>query len=67
MPVDTDLIDYFQQNYSGLSVNAILRAVSIVTLHQTEIPIGIKINERYYQIEDQAWKGSSFYKIANNG
>jgi hypothetical protein len=67
MPVDTDLIDYFQQNYSGLSVNAILRAVSIVTLHQTEIPIGIKINERYYQIEDQAWKGSSFYKIVNNG
>jgi hypothetical protein len=67
MPVNTDLIDYFQQCFSGLSANAILRAISIATLHQSDVPIGLIAGDRKYQIGGQLWQGNSFHKITETG
>ncbi|MEZ5538307.1 MAG: hypothetical protein R3F02_22095 [Thiolinea sp.] len=66
MPADTDLIEYFQKCYNNLSANAVLRAISIATLHQTDVPIGVSADESQYWIDGQLWKGSGFYKITDN-
>lgn len=63
MPIDTDLIDYFQQQFADLSANEILRAISVATLHQGDIPIGFANESRQYLINGQIWQGSSFQKI----
>ena len=63
MPPNTDLIDYFQQQYVDLSANAILRAISIATLHQSEVPVVMTEDDRIYTINGQHWRGFSFHKI----
>jgi len=65
MPANTDLIDYFQQQYGNLSANQILRAISIATLHQQDIPIGVLTTGKQYQINGQLWQGYSFQKLVN--
>lgn len=65
MPANTDLIDYFQQQYDNLSANQILRAISIATLHQQDIPVSVLTTSRQYQINGQLWQGYSFQKLVS--
>lgn len=64
MPTNTDLIDYFQQQFSNLSANEILRAISVATLHQSDFSIDLASDDnKQYHIGGEIWQGSSFQKI----
>lgn len=57
MPAETDVINYFLKKHQGLSANEVLRAVSIVCLHQHSHDVVISDDLVNYQIGGQVWQG----------
>ncbi|PWQ92539.1 hypothetical protein [Leucothrix pacifica] len=62
MPENTDVIHYFLQKHQGLSANEVLRAVSIVCLHQQNHNVVISDDLVDYQIDGQVWQGIRIFK-----
>ena len=62
MPANSNVIDYFIEQHHNLTANEILRAVSIVCLHQQDHDIQIRHEQQNYQLAGQTWRGISIYK-----
>jgi hypothetical protein len=62
MPANSNVIDYFLQQHQNLTANEVLRAVSIVCLHQKDHDIQIHHEQQDYQLVGQTWRGISIYK-----
>lgn len=67
IPADIDLIEYFQQRYTNLSANQVLRAISILTLHQNDVSLHLKATDKQYRIGNQLWQGHSYQKVPETG
>lgn len=67
MPAETDVIQYFLDQYEQLTPNEVLRAMSIVCLHQQTHEIEIDDKDLVsYQIGGQQWQGIRVIKKENN-
>jgi len=62
MPSNSNVIDYFLEQHQHLTANEVLRAVSIVCLHQQDHAIHIRHEQQDYQLAGQTWRGISIYK-----
>ena len=62
MPDNSNVIDYFLAQHKNLTANEVLRAVSIVCLHQQDHDIRISHEQQDYQLADQTWRGIRIYK-----
>lgn len=62
MPEKTDVVSYFLEKYQDLSANEVLRAVSIVCLHQQNHNVVISDDLIEYQIGGQVWQGIQIFK-----
>jgi len=62
MPDNSNVIDYFLQQHNNLTANEVLRAVSIVCLHQQNHDIYIRHEQQDYTLAGQIWRGISIYK-----
>lgn len=61
MPANSNVVDYFLKQHANLTANEVLRAVSIVCLHQQDHDIDIR-GQQDYQLAGQTWRGISIYK-----
>lgn len=61
MPANSNVVDYFLQQHNHLTANEVLRAVSIVCLHQKNHDIYIR-EQQDYELAGQTWRGISIYK-----
>ena len=62
MPPKTNVVDYFLAQHTQLTANEVLRAVSIVCLHQQDHDIHIRDEQQDYELSGQTWRGISIYK-----
>ncbi|PWQ93734.1 hypothetical protein [Leucothrix arctica] len=62
MPAKTNVVEYFLQAHDSLTANEVLRAVTVVCLHQKRHNITITNDLQNYQLGDETWQGISIYK-----
>lgn len=62
MDADTDVIEYFLSQHQHLTPNEVLRAVSIVCLHQQRHNVDISEEHVEYLIGNQRWQGIRILK-----
>ena len=62
MPPNSNVVDYFLARHEQLTANEVLRAVSIVCLHQQDHYIQIADDLQDYELSGQTWRGISIYK-----
>ncbi len=62
MPDNSNVVDYFLKQHSHLTANEVLRAVSVVCLHQKNHDIHIRHEQQDYEFSGQTWRGISIYK-----
>ena len=62
MPDNTNIVDYFLDQHSDLTANEVLRAVSVVCLHQKNHGIQVRHEQKDYKFAGQTWRGISIYK-----
>ncbi|RVU86305.1 hypothetical protein EOL70_02325 [Leucothrix sargassi] len=62
MPDNTDVVDYFLKRFDSATANEVLRAVTVVCLHQKQHNISISNDLQDYRIGNETWQGISIHK-----